>query len=88
MFSWFDYQDCLTKIQSGETFEREYKSKDKKVKFSIALRECDNGLWENNLYVLWNVAVHEGGYSHPSQIYEFQSYEEICNLVNEWLMRI
>ncbi len=88
MFSWFDYQDCLVKIQSGKPFEREYRSKDKKVKFSIALRECDNGLWENNLLAVWDVAVHGGGYSHPSQTYEFEPYEKICNWVNAWLIGI
>ncbi len=85
IFSWFDYQNCITKIQSGESFSCEYVSKDNKVKFRFGVIQCANGLWKDDLYAFWNLRIHEGGYVVPRQRDEVQAYEEICDFANEWL---
>ena len=85
IFSWFDYQNCIAKIQSGEPFSCEYVSKDNKVKFRFGLYKCANGLWTDDLYTFWDLRIHAGGYVVPRQRDEVQSYEEICDFANEWL---
>lgn len=86
IFSKQEYKDCLNKINRLEEFCFEFKKK--KYGFVFEGRVCDNGLWKNDYMVSLNVVYSTGGFSRSMQIDKIDSYEEICNVVNEFWNRI
>lgn len=82
IFSKQQYENCLNKIKKLEEFCFEFKKK--KYKFIFEGRNCNNGLWKNDYMVSLNVVYSTGGFSHSMQIDKVDSYEGICNAVNEF----
>ena len=84
IFTLDDYHQCVEKFNQNQIFEKEYKSKDKKLKFSIGLCSCHNGVWKDNMYRFYDMLYKTGGYSHPfGTDEEIPTYEQLCQEVNE-----
>lgn len=82
IFSKEKYNECLEKIKSKVFFEININKKP--YKFSFDFRECDNGIWKNNLLVSYAAEIGYSGFSHPLQHDNIPRYEDMCDIVNSF----
>lgn len=83
MFTYLDYQDFKLAIKNKQLYSFNKLDQKNNINIHIEIRECDNGFWEDNLYVgIDGMVKSDRGFGFPYSLKEAEklSYNDIINL--------
>lgn len=87
IFTYYDFLECRKQVENKQTFNLAKNDHKNYIELSVSMHFCDNGLWNDNLYVAIDGRIENQGFGCPMQTSEFLklSFENLIEIFSKGL---
>lgn len=87
IFTYYDFLECKKQVETKQPFSLIKKDHKNYIELSVSMHFCDNGLWNDNLYVAVDGRMENQGFGYPMQKNEFLelSFEKLIDIFSNGL---